>query len=380
MNAKIMRDLFKVRPELEGMLNPEEEILGFKKPYLFRHKYGLVRCKIQTLMTGTTITLNHALDKKAYLIAWFKDKMPKKSKQYEIVDIIPNNSRQVIIKNKYGLLKVYIPDLFKCDNHDIRAAVDKTKYWLNYLADRRKLDYDYSKVIYRAKKAKVEIVCSKHGSFFQFPDSHEKGHGCIHCGKDTLFIKVIDRLHLVKKLHKDKYTYDIDESKTLGDHINIYCPLHGKFKQKFTTHAVGAGCPSCANISRRMGIFKTGLEDAEKIDSSLYIIKFSSEDEVFYKVGITTSLKKRLNDYGKTAYEKEVISHQPYNLVDASILENRILREFSSFKYTPKKHFAGYTECLSINPLYYINYSLEEELKKDLAMCEYVGVEYEYYC
>ena len=41
--------------------------------------------------------------------------------------------------------------------------------------------YDYSKVNYIDNKTKVEIICPKHGSFFQTPGGHLQGHGCCYC-------------------------------------------------------------------------------------------------------------------------------------------------------------------------------------------------------
>lgn len=43
--------------------------------------------------------------------------------------------------------------------------------------------YDYSKVEYKTMHEDVEIVCEKHGSFFQSPSNHLKGHGCLICTK-----------------------------------------------------------------------------------------------------------------------------------------------------------------------------------------------------
>ena len=43
--------------------------------------------------------------------------------------------------------------------------------------------YDYSKVRYNKVNEKVEIICKKHGSFFQRPFDHLHGHGCPVCGK-----------------------------------------------------------------------------------------------------------------------------------------------------------------------------------------------------
>lgn len=41
--------------------------------------------------------------------------------------------------------------------------------------------YDYSKVSYLNNRKKVEIICEKHGSFYQTPDGHIKGQGCPKC-------------------------------------------------------------------------------------------------------------------------------------------------------------------------------------------------------
>lgn len=43
--------------------------------------------------------------------------------------------------------------------------------------------YDYSKTKYEKVDEKVEIICKKHGSFFQRPYDHLHGHGCPVCGK-----------------------------------------------------------------------------------------------------------------------------------------------------------------------------------------------------
>lgn len=41
--------------------------------------------------------------------------------------------------------------------------------------------YDYSKVEYYTNKIEVEIICLKHGSFWQRPHNHFAGNGCGKC-------------------------------------------------------------------------------------------------------------------------------------------------------------------------------------------------------
>jgi hypothetical protein len=57
--------------------------------------------------------------------------------------------------------------------------------------------YDYTKTKYVNHKTNVEIVCSKHGSFFQMPRSHlTNGSGCPMCNQSKGEIKI---LNFIKK-------------------------------------------------------------------------------------------------------------------------------------------------------------------------------------
>ena len=42
--------------------------------------------------------------------------------------------------------------------------------------------YDYSKAVYTKLVEPIEIICPKHGSFFQTPHEHLRGQGCPKCG------------------------------------------------------------------------------------------------------------------------------------------------------------------------------------------------------
>lgn len=44
--------------------------------------------------------------------------------------------------------------------------------------------YDYSSVDYKGSREKVEIICPKHGSFWQRADAHLEGKGCPLCGHE----------------------------------------------------------------------------------------------------------------------------------------------------------------------------------------------------
>ena len=167
--------------------------------------------------------------------------------------------------------------------------------------------YDYSLVNYINDKEKVKIICHKHGEFYQTPNTHLSGHGCIICGNkndlDTFLIKAKEiygnkydyslveyvnmntpiiikcKIHdefIIKpsqfiyekngciycskktykdisffesdanKIHNNKYKYEIITDLKMNSFINIICKTHGKFKQKIRSHIYNAcGCINC---------------------------------------------------------------------------------------------------------------------------------------
>lgn len=118
--------------------------------------------------------------------------------------------------------------------------------------------YDYSKTLYKNRREKVEIICFKHGSFWQEPKSHLRGHGCPSCGIES-------RTKLITKttescivdfifLFGDKYDYSKVDYKGWDKKVEIVCPKHGSFWKTPNSHLKGQGCPECAKESRKQQI------------------------------------------------------------------------------------------------------------------------------
>lgn len=112
--------------------------------------------------------------------------------------------------------------------------------------------YDYSNSKYKTMHEKVEIICKKHGSFFQPPSAHLSGKGCKKCSIE--FISGLKRNsieELVKtfhKIHENFYDYsNFKEYKNNKIKIEIVCPEHGSFFCAPSNHASGKGCPKCFN-------------------------------------------------------------------------------------------------------------------------------------
>ena len=109
--------------------------------------------------------------------------------------------------------------------------------------------YDYSKVEYINSQTKVCIICSEHGEFWQRPNNHLNGQGCIKCsGKELL--KVDNFINKSRAIHGNKYDYSKVKYINAKTKVCIICPKHGEFWQKPFSHLQGQGCPVCGKERR----------------------------------------------------------------------------------------------------------------------------------
>lgn len=115
--------------------------------------------------------------------------------------------------------------------------------------------YDYSHVGYVDTRAKVIIVCRKHGPFKQGPAEHWKGQGCPRCARPKQtgasprpWDQIEPRLVAA---HDGKYTYDGANYRDSNSKIRATCPEHGDFWPQVASHLRGRfGCRECSYIER----------------------------------------------------------------------------------------------------------------------------------
>lgn len=84
--------------------------------------------------------------------------------------------------------------------------------------------YDYSKVDLNTVHDKVEIICPKHGSFYQYPYDHYNGHGCDKCGNINSKSEEDIYEYLCKILGKENVERHNRTILEDGREIDIYIP------------------------------------------------------------------------------------------------------------------------------------------------------------
>ena len=81
-----------------------------------------------------------------------------------------------------------------CPKCAVNSRASKHKYDTKTFIEKAKEThgdkYDYSEVDYTSSKAKVKIICPKHGEFEQSPAKHLNNQGCYKCGKHSVSEKL----------------------------------------------------------------------------------------------------------------------------------------------------------------------------------------------
>ena len=121
--------------------------------------------------------------------------------------------------------------------------------------------YDYCMVIYVDASTKVEIICAKHGSFWQRPYAHLQGRGCLKCSEEKSSLQQRSTLKhfIARAIPKHKILYDYSKSIYINSKTGIIigCPIHGDFIQTPNSHLSGIGCKRCG-INKRIRIYRKG--------------------------------------------------------------------------------------------------------------------------
>lgn len=246
----------------------------------------------------------------------------------------------------------------------IRAAKNKTEY---FIAQSRLIHgdfYSYSKVDWVSDTDKVTITCPIHGDFLQTPNSHKSGLGCPYCGRSSArekqTLKFSDFVNRSKEIHGDKYEYFEDEFTNTANKTKIRCVKHNNtFYQKPNKHLAGQGCSLCGRESITQKQRDNNLEPwthhgwvkkaqrSKHFDSfKVYVIKCWNEDETFYKIGRSfNKIKKRFKGL-LMPYNYEVIKYIEHeDGLEICRIEHELLRLNKANKYVPKIKFGGGNEC-----------------------------------
>ncbi len=168
---------------------------------------------------------------------------------YTKVNYISSLIKVIIICKKHGEF-LQRPDMHVnrgdgCSLCKKEKMVKSTEEFLKSGNELHRNNYDYSEVNYIGVYDKIKIICKKHGSFMQTPNSHLRGNGCPNCNEYNLKLNKEEFIKRAIKIHGDRYNYDNINYIDSRTKLEIMCYKHGIFNQLSNNHLQNHGCPLC---------------------------------------------------------------------------------------------------------------------------------------
>lgn len=283
--------------------------------------------------------------------------------QQEIADIMEVSTTTV---NRYFLKNnAKTPQHYRKLNIELIEGEFKNR---NYILLSKEYLGAHNKLKYKCKNHLERGVLEITYAHFQ------QGRGCRYCAIENMANSKRTPYSKVVKDFKSRNYNMLSKSYTNSNELIAYeCNNHldkGTLYIRYSDLKRGVECPYCANEKLR-GSYCVKLANENKtewlsIGATLYIIKCYNNEEDFYKVGITKhSIKQRFNTRSKMPYDFKIIFSKNVNLYLATKLEDKILNNYSKYKYIPNMKFGGYSECLTQINLDYVNKICEGECKYD---------------
>lgn len=232
---------------------------------------------------------------------------------------------------------------------------DKTEYFKSVFKEKHGDQshlFDFGDFKYIKSLNYSKVNCVRHGEYTTKPNwLLTRGHHCEQCAEGNRssrkFLGTDGFIEKASSVHGDKYDYSNSEYLGAREYISIVCETHGLFNQIPYYHLAGNGCPECGKLTGGYG-----ASDYERVcpeGSNVYLMKIESDNEMFYKIGISKEPFKRARDINRSSqYSSTVLKYSFHK--DAKVIwriEKDLHGLFSDFKYVPQSSFDGCTECFS---------------------------------
>ena len=290
MKELYLSQIKKIHPNLKILSDFE-----FKRNnVLVETKFGICNVKVDNLIRGNVPSIKTAINKNEFFINQANE-IHNFKYDYSLVHYVDSRIKVEVICPIHGrfsvlplnhLAKDKVKGCPKCGFiKNKEPIVNRCKELFEEKANKiHNFKYDYSKVVYKSSKTKIDVICKKHGIFKVMPFNHLNGSNCPHCVKENKGWLDSDYLKMAKKVNKEN-------------------------------------------------------------DCKLYIIECFDKDERFYKIGKTfNSLKQRFKK-NNFPYSYNILKVTKGDPIYISKLERNYFKTLKNYKYTPLKQFAGYTEC-----------------------------------
>lgn len=228
----------------------------------------------------------------------------------------------------------------------------------------------------------AKIICPYHGVFEQSFANHLNGQGCPKCAHRSYAYTTEEWVKEASKVHGSYYDYSKVNYVNAYVPVEIICNKHGSFFQKPHDHLSGCGCPKCHvyRMEREWSMYldKRGINyliqyrDLEKfgrLSLDFYLPEYNSAIEC-----------QGIEHFKPTSFSKKgVDAEEKYRqLIERDVLKNKICKEFgirlfyfTNLKYVIKEiNLKSEYDGIYNNCIYTKKKELLEEMLKDYEKAE----------
>lgn len=170
-----------------------------------------------------------------------------------------------------------------CGKEKVLATAERKKLgWEGFVRKARELHgdlYEYPEQEYIGNKNKVQIICRKHGAFWQKPNGHLLGRGCPECANDgkrtrNALVSALVKEGLLARLQKVNraWEYDLRTFAGMEKPMRCVCPTHGEFFAWPNNLLKNSGCRGCGELKLQAHMLerRLTLEEVELRGQSVY--------------------------------------------------------------------------------------------------------------
>lgn len=207
-------------------------------------------------------------------------------------------------------------------------------------------------------KEKIVVICPKHGKFEILADGHLHGKdgGCKRCQTEKRLKQYREKhskqfIQKAKEIHGDTYDYSLVKYVKNTSKVRILCKNHGQFYISPASHLNGRGCKKCGALTMGgNGLYTVKVAERNKTNwlketVFVYLINLYNDKECFIKLGITNKEKIARRFSNLSTYKIGDIFKIKTNKYNATLIEQKLHKELTEYKYTPNIKFKGHTEC-----------------------------------
>ena len=249
--------------------------------------------------------------------------------EIEVIGRFKGTTKPILFKTKFGICQYPTArQLYDGKTRpSIKCALNKTEYFMAMLKDKypeiaEKLTPQSE---YEAMKNKM-LFNTQFGLVSISPDALMAGHM-------PNIRSAVDRKDYFRKqlefLYEGKnYTFEISSTNRHEGRVKLICPIHGEQWVDTDGIFLGHGCPECNTGWTKSNVF--------------YLVKLFSDNEEFYKLGISyidsfSRTVKRFQQYKKMKYNIEVLKLIEFeDFVQCREFETKMKRIIKSSIYLPQ--------------------------------------------